>query len=121
MAVQREQDGEGRPVVVLSSTGFEPQGAVVFFDQPAADPQAEAGAEILLGGEKGFEEVAEIFLGDAGTLVGDADHYIALMSFHLDVNFSAGAAGVDGIGDKVGHDLANFTGNHAGYDARFDL
>ena len=90
-------------MIGLAGAGFDSKGAVVIFDQSAADPESETGPEVFLGGEKGFEEMAQVLLCDACSLVGDAHAYIVAPRLEFNSNFSVGVAGVDGIGDQVGN------------------
>ena len=84
------------------------------------DPQAEAGADIFLGGEEGFEDVIAMFGGDAGAVVFDDDFDDVggriLVAIDADADGAAVGDGVGGVGDEVGDGLFELAGE--GLDGR---
>ena len=91
--------------------------AAVFVDELLADPEAEAGADGALGGE---ERVKHLFGGsrsNAVAAVGDreADAWSAGRGVEggagADDDAAVVAYGVEGVGEEVGEDLAEFAGD----------
>ena len=68
-----EEDGDGGAVGGGIGVALDGDGTAVFFDEAFADPEAEAGALLSLGGEEGLKELGEGGFGDAGTGIGDGD------------------------------------------------
>lgn len=108
-------------MIGLASAGFDSKGAVVLFNQSAADPESEAGSEVLLGGEKGFEEVAKVLLRNTCSPIRDANAHIVAARLEFNSNLPVGAAGVDGVCDQIGHDLADFARHDAGDSSGVDI
>lgn len=84
-------------------------------DDVVSDPETQAVADIPFGGEKGVEDFGERFLCDAGAGVDEANGSAGSLSVVPGLCFSdsyreASAArhGVDGVGDLVCEDLAEF-------------
>ena len=85
--------------------------AAVGLDQFAGDPQADAGADILLGGKEGVEDAVEFRGGDAAAIVLDDQAGVSGGCGDLDSDARAGdVEGVHGVGDEVGEDLAQLVG-----------
>lgn len=83
--------------------------AAVALDDLLGDPEAEAGADIFLGGEERLEDAVKIFGRYAGTAVGDYDFDGAVLFIgnkaRADDDGAIGSGGIDGIGDYVREDL----------------
>ncbi len=133
-----EVDIDGGAVVGGGGAADEIEGAAVFADDAATDPEAEAGAALALGGEEGLEKILADGLGDAGAVVGDGDEDAgsAVQAVVSDVAcaglggerdgggaglrlrmvrgdggaFGCGAGGFGGVGEDVGEDLAKLGG-----------
>ncbi len=110
----------------------EVDGAAVFGDDAAADPEAEAGAAFSFGGVEGLEEVGEDVFGDAGPVVvdGDEDAGFAADSVVVeaggqglggDDDFAVGVGGLRGVGEEIGEDLAEFGGEAVDAEFRWDV
>ena len=100
--------------------GADFDGAAVALDDLLGDPEAEAGADIFLGGEEGLEDVIAVFGGDAGAVVFDDDlddcAGCVFVAIDADADGAAVGDGVGGVGDEVGDSLVEFAGE--GLDGR---
>ena len=109
-----EGDAEGGAggVGVVDRADFD--GAAVALDDLLGDPEAEAGADVFLGGEEGLEDVIAVFGGDAGAVVfdDDLDDFAVgvLVAVDADADGAAVGDGVGGVGDEVGDGLLEFAG-----------
>ncbi len=94
--------------------GADFDGAAVALDDLPGDPEAEAGADVFLGGEEGFEDLVAVFGGDAGAVVFDDDLEgfagVVFVAEDGDADGAAGGDGVGGVGDEVGDGLVEFAG-----------
>src|SRR6201996_5288186 len=116
----REEHTDLCAVVRIASVAGDANGASVFVNDAAANPEAEAGAILTLGGEKGLEQVWLHIFWNSGAIVGDrhscarwqllttsidacslwcdADLYLATLSGRLGC-----------IRDEVGEDLSQLS------------
>ena len=111
-----EEDADGGSVSGFAGVAGQVDGAAVLGDDAAADPEAEAGTLLALGGEEGLEEMRLHLFGNPEAVVGDDDGGPGLLLDTVDgegwlrpeahVHLSAGASGFGGIRDEVGEDLA---------------
>ena len=88
-----QEDADDGAVGLFGLVAFDGDGAAVFADDSAADPEAQAGAVFALGGEEGLEELRpDVFL-DAGAVVADSDGCAGLGA--LAVGVGSGRLGGD--------------------------
>src|SRR5580693_5205605 len=97
---------------------LERDGAAVFVDDAATDPEAESRSSLALGGEEWLEEMGPDVVGDAGAVVGDGDDCACRLFFrsiggcglrHEGHGYFAARTGCfRRVGDEVGEDLAQF-------------
>jgi len=105
------EDGSGG----IAGAGAEADGSSLLFNEATGDPETEAGADGLLGGEEGGEDSIANLGGDAGAVVRDEDGYVVAGTLEMaaaDVEvarFGDGGEGLDGVDDEVGEDLAHFS------------
>ena len=69
----RQKRGEDGAAGAGAGVASGADGAAVPGDDVVCDPEAEAVAELLLGGEEGVEDFGERFLRDAGAVVDETD------------------------------------------------
>ena len=81
----------------------------MFLDDTLNDRQAEAGA-FVFGGEKGFEDMCQVFGRDAVAGVGDYDFYPRADECSLYRQRPAIGHGVDGVEKKVDENLFELVG-----------
>ena len=89
-------------------------------DDFLGDPEAEAGADVFLGGEEGLEDV----IACSGAMPGPSSSTMILtmwlvgilVAMDADADGAAVGDGVGGVGDEVGDGLLEFAGE--GLDGR---
>ena len=69
--IRGEKDADDGAVRGVAGVALERDGAAVLVDDAAADPEAQAGSVLALGGEEGLEEVGPDVVRDAGAVVRD--------------------------------------------------
>ncbi len=107
----------GRKKNAEAGSGFAGGGAFHFdlasqlVDDAFNDPQADAGALIAFGGEKRLEDGLQIFLRNAAARVANSHHNLIVAGL-LDrqIQLTLLSDGIDGVGDEVGENLAQFAG-----------
>ena len=85
-------------------------------DDFMADPEAEAGASDLFGGEEGLEDSGRGVGGHSRSGVGDGENQafasclpVGAFATAYQEAASVGMHGVDGVDDQVAQDLANLS------------
>ena len=85
-------------------------------DDAVRHGETETGALAhLLGGEERAEELVEVFLGDAGAVVGDHDDDVLLGAVQRDEDAAAVGQRVLGVGQQVGEHLHDLVGVELGH------
>src|SRR5205085_2357608 len=94
-----------------------PDAASVIFNQLFCDPQSQAGANILLGGEERLKYFVALFSRNAVASVSNHDLYSAAIAIvpirsspNVQYDFFAAFACVHRIGDQIQNDLTNMAG-----------
>ena len=111
-----EEEGEDGAAAAWVVAAADVEAAVMFFDDTAGDPEAEAGAEGVLGGVEGLEDAMADGGGHAVAVVGDGDADAAALGAlagggaDAQAEDAAGGHGVEGVADEVGDDLADLSG-----------
>jgi hypothetical protein len=98
-----------------ASAAAHTQRALVLMHDSMADPQAQAGALGVLGGEEGLEDLRHVFRRDAAAIVRHGNSYafapLPVMSvFYADKNISRRRYGFNRVLYQIGKDLPQFAG-----------
>ena len=114
--VEGKKEGEDGAVMVFVLAAADGEGSAVALDDLVADPEAEAGAANLFGGEEGFKDLFSGFGRHAGAGVGDSDDEafatgLPVCAFAAvdEETASGGLHGVDGVDDQIAQDLPDLT------------
>src|ERR1700761_3072861 len=78
-AGELQYEGCAREAFSVGS-GAHADGAAVALDNLAGNPEAQAGAYVLLGGEERLEDAVDVLGFDTGSAVGDDDLHQALVA-----------------------------------------
>src|SRR5215471_1261729 len=108
-AGQGQGEGRSRAEAALYFDGAAEFGR----DDVVDDGEAEAGALTeRLGGEHGIEDALHHFRRDPGAPIDDLELYSGAARAERKCDGAAplGLAGIDGVGDQVGHDLCETAG-----------
>ncbi len=110
MGVGGEDDAEGG---ALTDFGDEFDAAMVFFDDFFGDGEAESGAALTFGGEKGDEELVLVFFRDTDAVVLDFDDGGLLSGVEVGGEGDdavGGFDGIDGVDEEVEDGLVEAVG-----------
>src|ERR1700682_4633178 len=113
----RKEHIEGRTAVSFNLAASNPDAASVIFNQLFRNPQSQAGANFLFGGEEGLEYLVALFSRNAVAGVSNHDLYSAAIaivpigrSANVQYDFFPTLACVHRVGDQIQNDLANMPG-----------
>lgn len=118
--IGREEHVYFGAVIGIAGVAGDTDGAAVFVDDAATNPEAEAGAILAFGGEKGLEQVWLHIFWNAGAVVGDR-HGCARLELlttsidawclwsDADLYLATWSGRLGCVGDEVGEDLSQLS------------